>query len=51
MHWPSGVDLPSIEYQDAITGRTQRFEQRSLRVADALRDFPVAVLGSDKLDD
>ena len=51
LHWPSGVDLPSIEYQDAITGRTQRFEQRSLRVADALRDFPVAVLGSDKLDD
>ncbi|MEO8280505.1 MAG: malto-oligosyltrehalose synthase [Ideonella sp.] len=48
--WPSSVDLPAIEYRDAISGRTHRFDRRSIRVADLLRDFPTAVLSSSDSD-
>ncbi len=48
---PPGVEVPAIAYRDAIGGNTHGFEQRRWRVADVLRDFPVAVLGGGSESD
>ncbi len=43
--WPEGVEWPDIDLVDEISGLRHRFSNGRLRVADVLRDFPVATLG------
>ncbi len=44
--WPADVELPGTGLVDAIGGRTHPTEPRRWSVAQILRDFPVALLGS-----
>lgn len=46
LRWPVDAGLPTGPLHDAISGRRHAFGPDGLRIADLLRDSPVALLGS-----